>query len=301
MDIRQIRYLVAAVENGSLSAAAKQHYVTVQAVSKGISELEAEVGTPLLIRGNQGVKPTAIGEAFYQRARATLASFNDLQEFTQTVPSDHSDKNLVLAFCAPSFEGGERALGKLSSLIGGRLGLHIKMIVAPGEAALASLRAGALDAVCMIGEYSAPDTDCTVVGSLPTGAGMTRRHPLAKHKSVRLADLEPYPVLWSEGFDSFNHSMLNMYLDAGLASPIIRVPVHTRSFPTDREAPDAYFISVYLSPFGKPFRDSRVVPFDKRDALSAPLCLVSLKQRKSEALIALEQKVSKVFRLVSLL
>ena len=195
MDIRHIRYLVSAVDGGSLSSAAKQQFVTVQAVSKGISELEAEVGTPLLIRSNHGVKPTAVGQGFYNRARRILDSFNELEAFSDRVTTQHSRERLLLSFCAPPFEGGDVAMKRLADIVGAKLGIEIDILIAPGKTSLEALRSGTVDALCMIGSYSAPDTDCIAIGSLPTGVGMTKGHPLARRKTLSLADVAPYPII----------------------------------------------------------------------------------------------------------
>lgn len=103
MDIRQIRYFVHAVEGKSLSAAAKRQFVTVQAVSKAISELEHELGIQLLTRGNHGVKPTAVGVAFYERARKTLTNFDELDDFTKHFPTSRDNEHMSIALCSPSF------------------------------------------------------------------------------------------------------------------------------------------------------------------------------------------------------
>ena len=85
----------------------------------------------------------------------------------------------------------------------------------------------------MIGEFSAPDTDCVNIGNLPTGIGMTSDHPLAARQSVRLADLAPCPILWSEGFDSFNRSIFNVYAERVIPSPIMRVAEDGTLSPAD--------------------------------------------------------------------
>ena len=64
LNIKQIRYFAAVVEHGSLSAAAKGQYVTVQAVSKAIADLERELGQSLFVRESRGVHPTPFGKAF---------------------------------------------------------------------------------------------------------------------------------------------------------------------------------------------------------------------------------------------
>ena len=64
MNIKQVKYFVGAVDKGSLSAAAKDLYVTVQAISKAIANLETELGGDLLERGCRGVKPTEPRERY---------------------------------------------------------------------------------------------------------------------------------------------------------------------------------------------------------------------------------------------
>ena len=299
MDIRHLRYLVSAVEGGSLSAAAKRQNVTVQAVSKGIAELEDEVGTPLLVRGSHGVSPTAPGTAFYQHAKETITSFEDLQGFCQTIPTNRPPNSLLSAFCAPPFKDGDRAMGRVASILGKRLGIDLSIIVAPGPAAVESLRSGALDALCTIGTYESDDTDCVVISKLPTGVGMTRTHPLAKHRTVRMADIEPYPVYWNEGLDGYNNSILNEYLKRGAKFNLIKGD-NSPTGPHKPSREDAVYFSVYLAPFGKPFSDSRVVPIDKSEAIKIPICLVTMKGAKSEAYLQLERAIGTVFKATSL-
>lgn len=69
MNIGQIRYFVAAFEEGSFSAAARKQFVTVQAVSKAVSDLEGELGKSLFIRGNRSARPTEFGTAFLRSRR----------------------------------------------------------------------------------------------------------------------------------------------------------------------------------------------------------------------------------------
>lgn len=73
MELRQLRYFVAIVEEGSLSRAATRLHVSQPPLSTQLKALEDEIGTTLLARSNRGVTPTAAGAAFYEEARAVLA------------------------------------------------------------------------------------------------------------------------------------------------------------------------------------------------------------------------------------
>ena len=79
MDLRQIRYFVAACEEGSLSGAAARLHCTPSGVSQQMSALEARLGTGLLERTRRGVNPTAAGWRFYNRCLAVLTSVSEAE------------------------------------------------------------------------------------------------------------------------------------------------------------------------------------------------------------------------------
>ena len=61
MDLRQLRYFMAIVEQGSFSRAAEMLGVAQPALSLHVRHMEAELGTPLLVRSPQGVVATEAG------------------------------------------------------------------------------------------------------------------------------------------------------------------------------------------------------------------------------------------------
>jgi LysR family nitrogen assimilation transcriptional regulator len=79
MDLRQIRYFVAACEEGSLSAAAARLNCTAPGVSQQMSALEGRLGTSLLDRSRRGVTPTAAGRRFYDRCMAVLKAVSEAE------------------------------------------------------------------------------------------------------------------------------------------------------------------------------------------------------------------------------
>ncbi|MEM1074592.1 MAG: LysR family transcriptional regulator [Pseudomonadota bacterium] len=74
MDNRQLRYFAAIFEEGALARAADRERVAVSALSRHLSNLEAELGAPLFERMPRGVRPTASGVRLYEHARAILRS-----------------------------------------------------------------------------------------------------------------------------------------------------------------------------------------------------------------------------------
>lgn len=72
MELRQLRYFVCVVEQGSMSRAALVLDVVQSTLSQQISRLEGELATRLLQRSSKGVVPTEAGLAFFREAQLAL-------------------------------------------------------------------------------------------------------------------------------------------------------------------------------------------------------------------------------------
>ncbi len=72
MHLRTLRYFVAAVDAGSLSAAAVAIPIAQPALTRQIRDLEAEMGVQLLQRLPRGVRLTPAGVTFYESAQRIL-------------------------------------------------------------------------------------------------------------------------------------------------------------------------------------------------------------------------------------
>jgi DNA-binding transcriptional LysR family regulator len=74
MDLRQLEYFVAVVEEASFTRGAERVHVSQPGVSAQIRRLEAELGQPLLDRSARTVRPTEAGAAVLPYARSALAA-----------------------------------------------------------------------------------------------------------------------------------------------------------------------------------------------------------------------------------
>ncbi|MGY3856876.1 LysR family transcriptional regulator [Aeromonas veronii] len=70
---------VLAVETGSFSAVARRLGLGQPAVSKQIAQLEARLGSPLLLRSTRGLTPTEAGEAYYLNAKRILVEVEEAE------------------------------------------------------------------------------------------------------------------------------------------------------------------------------------------------------------------------------
>ncbi|GAB3308360.1 LysR substrate-binding domain-containing protein [Geodermatophilus aquaeductus] len=72
MELRQLEYFLAVVEEGSFTRAAARLFMVQSSLSASLLGLERELGTDLFIRGRKGAELTDAGRALLEPARAAL-------------------------------------------------------------------------------------------------------------------------------------------------------------------------------------------------------------------------------------
>jgi LysR family transcriptional regulator, regulator for bpeEF and oprC len=78
--LKAIQYFLAAAQAGSLSAAARQQDVSLQAVAKLVGALEAQLGTKLFQRGSRGLQLTADGVQYAEACAPLVAQVQAADE-----------------------------------------------------------------------------------------------------------------------------------------------------------------------------------------------------------------------------
>ncbi len=86
IELRQLRYFVAVVEEGSITRAAGQLFLSQQALSAAIRQLEQRAGTELLVRGPRGLEVTDAGRTLLAHARRVLRGADELEAAVRAHP-----------------------------------------------------------------------------------------------------------------------------------------------------------------------------------------------------------------------
>jgi DNA-binding transcriptional LysR family regulator len=84
LKLRDLRMLLAVVEQGSMAKAAETLSITRPVVSKAISDLERTLGVRLLDRSPKGLEPTLFGHALIKRS---IAALDELRQSVQELGS----------------------------------------------------------------------------------------------------------------------------------------------------------------------------------------------------------------------
>lgn len=294
MNIKQIRYFVSVFDHGSLSAAAKDQYVTVQAVSKAIADLERELKSDLFIRESRGVRPTMFGKSFYAKANSVLRMFDELEDFA-THYKDPDMLTLQLALCSPPFRNHERACASLAAFATKNLGIRTTVQLESGPKALAGLRSGLYDAVFTVGAYEHPEVDCMNVGTVGPGVIMAPNHPLVATKAVTLAEMKQYRLASSNNFETFNDTIVPAYRKRGLNVECLDIDSTKLN---DFLAEGGLTLVIGLPVLGEMHPHTVMRMIAPEDAVPVPICLVSPKAHKSPAYRTFERWLAKELMLL---
>jgi DNA-binding transcriptional LysR family regulator len=90
MDLRQMRYVLAVAEHGSVRRAAAALYMAQQSLSEQIAAVERDVGAPLFERSRSGMTPTAAGEVFIAHATTVVDAAERALAATRTAAGNGS-------------------------------------------------------------------------------------------------------------------------------------------------------------------------------------------------------------------
>lgn len=80
MDIRELYYLNALDEERSISKAAERLFIAQASLSQFLRQFEAQLGSPIFVRTNKGIRPTPSGKIFLDHAKHILREYQQAEQ-----------------------------------------------------------------------------------------------------------------------------------------------------------------------------------------------------------------------------
>jgi len=204
LDPVSLRLFVAIVEEGSIAAAAEREHIAAAAVSRRVSDLEAVLGTQLLVRSNKGVGPTDAGADLLAMARRTLHELDGIRVAMRQYSTGVRGHVRVLANISAITQFLPRAI---KSFLTAHPDVHVKLeeeisarvakLVAENAADVGIFTSGVPTHQLELFPYR---TDRLVVITATD-------HPLARRRTIRLAETLDHDYVGLQ-----TGSLINMYV-----------------------------------------------------------------------------------------
>ncbi|MEV7888604.1 LysR family transcriptional regulator [Streptomyces sp. NPDC002817] len=180
VDLRQLRCLVAIVDEGTFTDAALALGVSQAAVSRTLASFERALGVRLLRRTSREVTPTPTGLRVLAHARRVLAEVDDL---VRDAISGHA--HLRMGYAWSALGRHTLAFQRRWSRERPETDLHLVRV----NSATAGLAEGACDLAVVRRPVDERRFESVIVGLERRLCAMAADDPLARRRSVRLADL----------------------------------------------------------------------------------------------------------------
>ncbi|HEY3143891.1 MAG TPA: LysR substrate-binding domain-containing protein [Acidimicrobiales bacterium] len=200
---------------GSLAGAARELSYTQPAVAHHVSELEREVGTPLVIRHGRGVRLTEAGVALATHADAILARLAAAHEEVSAIAGLRAGRVRIAAYPTAAATIVPRAL---AALLADHPDIDASLDELEPPEALAALRSGDADLAVVFTYPEAPaetDRDLTIsdLDDDPIDIVVPAGHPNGTSDHHQLRDLSA--ETWVAGCDRCRAHLVASCREAG--------------------------------------------------------------------------------------
>jgi DNA-binding transcriptional LysR family regulator len=211
----RFNHVVAVARCGSFTAAAEAIGVTQSAVTKGVADLERQLGYSLFYRTARGALLTEKGSDFFERAARLLDDARDLLEGS-SVKGDPYAGALRIGVCPASLEW--RLVDPLARLLSRHPKIRLEVSGSSFERMVPLLRNGAVDvAVGLDAAFSDwPDLRREPMPELESTLFVRKGHPALAGAPATLADLAEYEFVSPSDSRPYGAVIRHIYESQGI-------------------------------------------------------------------------------------
>lgn len=190
MEYKQLEFFIAVCEQKSISRAAAACFVSQQAISKSLANLEQELGVQLFVRTSGGVALTEAGRLFEQQVRPHL---NERDEILLRLHRFHAQPQLRIGFFMGLLQELPPHFFPEFQRRHPEVQLHYHSYTDNERSR--SYRNYDCDLVITTSPLSSSDFIQLAKTESSTGIILARENPLAQRESLTLADLKTMPLI----------------------------------------------------------------------------------------------------------
>lgn len=221
IEIRHLRYVIAAAEHGSFRLAAAAIGVQASAVSRRIRDVEDKIGAALFIRQSNGVRLTYAGELFLQRARRAMSHIRSAEKDVASAgQGDEGRISVGISFSLAS--------KFMASLIGNYTTRHAKVRLEFSEGGptehIQAIRTHQLDVAFLTGSPQVSSCVTRQLWSEQVYVAMPKDDDLVARESISWSDLHERQFVVSEAWPGPDiHDLLIKHLSEPGHQPFVEI------------------------------------------------------------------------------
>lgn len=193
MDLRQLRYFKAIIEEGTITGAARKLHISQPPLSSQMHLLEKELGSTLFERGARQIVPTEAGSRLYRYALEMLELESAAREEISNLKTGHQG---ILHLGMVSSGGHEKLYGLLREFKSRYPHIQVKVNEGNSYELLEQLRKGKLDVSLLRSPFSLYGLDLVPLEKTSMAVGLSgKAFPSFQPGSFLLKDLTGLPLI----------------------------------------------------------------------------------------------------------
>jgi DNA-binding transcriptional LysR family regulator len=202
-----VRYFLEVVNTGSIADAANRLNVVPSAVSRQITRLEGELGTPLFVRQSRGMVPSKAGEMLAAYARRSQLDADQISLEIAALRGE-AERTIRIA-CTEGFASGflPQAMANFRRAVAPA---SFEVFVDTAANVTQRVREAEVDVGLTFSFGPAKDVHVAFSAPSPVLALVAASHPLAAAQKVSFRDLLDYPLALP-GVHSTLHKLIDIY------------------------------------------------------------------------------------------
>ncbi|WP_058306129.1 LysR family transcriptional regulator [Gracilibacillus massiliensis] len=217
MNTEALEYFIKVYEKKSVTAAAKDLYITPQGVSKTIKQLELELETELFYRGPRGVEATEAGELLHARAKHLRYLIEDIKQEISIISGSKGILNVLVTYSTTAVLPVDY-LFQFSEIYPD---IQLKLREYPDEYPLANLFDDEVDVGLVMDPEGIDNCEYEVIAEGEVVLIVSNSHPLAAREEVSVEELTDDPIVVKAVSNGKEHLFIEKCLEQGFSPNIV--------------------------------------------------------------------------------
>jgi DNA-binding transcriptional LysR family regulator len=222
MELRQLRYFIAAGEEQHFRRAAKRLRIAQPALSRQIQNLEEEMGFELFERMPRGVRLSAAGKLYLNDARRVIAEIDGAVGRARRIA--HGQAGILRVGCVDSLSWHGIVPDSFRVFREQQPDAELDLRALITAEQVPAIESGSLDAGFVVTSSKlSKDLEQVEVGAANFEVAVPAGHPLTRAAKIRLRDLVDYPFVWfpRHRLPAFYDQLMAACAKGGLSHPRI--------------------------------------------------------------------------------
>ncbi len=220
MNIVQMEYLIAVIENKTLTAASEKLHVTQPALTRSIKRIEESVGFTLFEHSGRNIIPNKNAEIMYKWAKKALTGYH--QALAQINEGKKEEENTLTV----ALSGFVYAMPIIVNFQVMHPEIHMNNFKFFAEDFPDIVYRESVDCLLSVKDYKAADIESFLYSRGTLYVAMPAAHPLAGSEGLYLEQIKSEPLIMSSGNTLYIETIHEMFSQIG-AVPNIRTRVES--------------------------------------------------------------------------